>query len=126
MWCYAARQIEAAATRRPPIYKHRSPTAYAANPSSERGRYPYDTDKSMLQLRIREPNGAKGRGMVSWFACHGVRDKGARFSAGARGVCSAGQLEGWRASGRRGHEGNVRGSNVKSRVYACALSAWLL
>jgi neutral ceramidase len=52
-----------------------SPTAYEANPASERAQYAHDTDKTMTMLRVTEaaPSEApRGRGLLNWFAVHPV------------------------------------------------------
>jgi neutral ceramidase len=50
---------------------NRSPSAYLANPASERARYQYDQEKDMSLLRF---NGADGnaRGFISFFPVHGT------------------------------------------------------
>lgn len=48
---------------------NRSPTAYLANPASERSRYDHDVDKTMTQLRIETPAG-QPLGAISWYAVH--------------------------------------------------------
>ncbi|GLB38061.1 putative neutral/alkaline non-lysosomal ceramidase, C-terminal [Lyophyllum shimeji] len=50
---------------------NRSPTAYLANPASERARYQYDQDKEMTVLRFDDNNG-NARGLLSFFAVHGT------------------------------------------------------
>ena len=50
---------------------NRSPSAYLANPASERARYQYDQDKDMSLLRFDDANG-KARGFLSFFAVHGT------------------------------------------------------
>ncbi|XP_049948668.1 neutral ceramidase-like isoform X1 [Schistocerca serialis cubense] len=48
---------------------NRSPTAYLANPASERSRYEHDVDKTMVQLRIETPSG-RPLGAINWYAVH--------------------------------------------------------
>ncbi|KAF8058537.1 Neutral/alkaline nonlysosomal ceramidase [Lyophyllum atratum] len=50
---------------------NRSPTAYLANPASERARYQFDQDKDMTVLRFDDTTG-KARGLLSFFAVHGT------------------------------------------------------
>ncbi|KAK7691528.1 hypothetical protein QCA50_004927 [Cerrena zonata] len=50
---------------------NRSPSAYLANPASERAKYQYDQDKDMSLLRFDDPNG-NARGFLSFFAVHGT------------------------------------------------------
>lgn len=50
---------------------NRSPTAYLANPASERARYQFDQDKDMTVLRFDDTNG-NARGLLSFFAVHGT------------------------------------------------------
>ncbi|KAG5641221.1 hypothetical protein DXG03_005696 [Asterophora parasitica] len=50
---------------------NRSPTAYLANPASERARYEYDQDKEMTVLRFDDASG-NARGLLSFFAVHGT------------------------------------------------------
>lgn len=50
---------------------NRSPTAYLANPASERARYQHDQDKEMTVLRFDDANG-NARGLLSFFAVHGT------------------------------------------------------
>jgi neutral ceramidase len=50
---------------------NRSPTAYLANPQSERARYQYDQDKDMTVLRF-DDNSGNARGLLSFFAVHGT------------------------------------------------------
>lgn len=47
----------------------RSPTAYLANPASERRQYAHDTDKDMVLWRLDGTNGFP-IGMINWFAVH--------------------------------------------------------
>ncbi|GMH38629.1 hypothetical protein BSKO_06513 [Bryopsis sp. KO-2023] len=48
---------------------NRSPTAYANNPSQERAKYQYNTDKRMTLLKIEEADGTP-MGALNWFAVH--------------------------------------------------------
>ncbi|KAG6877926.1 hypothetical protein C0992_008966 [Termitomyces sp. T32_za158] len=50
---------------------NRSPTAYLANPASERARYQHDQDKEMTVLRFDDTNG-NVRGLLSFFPVHGT------------------------------------------------------
>ena len=50
---------------------NRSPSAYLANPASERARYQYDQDKDMSLLRFNGANG-NARGFISFFPVHGT------------------------------------------------------
>lgn len=50
---------------------NRSPTAYLANPESERAKYKYDVDKLMTLIRIEDSTG-KDLAMINWFAVHGT------------------------------------------------------
>jgi len=50
---------------------NRSPTAYLANPESERAKYSYDVDKHMTLLRFEDSKGTE-LGMLNWFAVHGT------------------------------------------------------
>lgn len=50
---------------------NRSPTAYLANPASERARYQFDQDKEMTVLRFDDNNG-NAKGLLSFFAVHGT------------------------------------------------------
>jgi len=50
---------------------NRSPSAYLANPASERARYQYDQDKDMSLLRFNDANG-RARGFISFFPVHGT------------------------------------------------------
>lgn len=50
---------------------NRSPSAYLANPASERARYQFDQDKDMTLLRFDDSSG-KARGFLSFFAVHGT------------------------------------------------------
>jgi len=50
---------------------NRSPTAYLANPASERALYQYDQDKDMTLLRFDDMQG-NARGFLSFFAVHGT------------------------------------------------------
>jgi neutral ceramidase len=50
---------------------NRSPSAYLANPASERARYQYDQDKDMSLLRFNDANG-DARGFISFFPVHGT------------------------------------------------------
>ncbi|XP_046405501.1 neutral ceramidase [Ischnura elegans] len=51
---------------------NRSPSSYEANPEYERSRYPYNTDKQMMQLRFMstEELGNRPLGVISWYAVH--------------------------------------------------------
>lgn len=48
---------------------NRSPTAYLANPFSERALYKYDVEKDLHLLKIEGPDG-RGRGLLTWFPVH--------------------------------------------------------
>ncbi|XP_040294244.1 neutral ceramidase [Bufo bufo] len=50
---------------------NRSPTSYLRNPESERARYPSDTDKDVVIMKMVDMNGVDV-GLVSWFAVHAV------------------------------------------------------
>jgi len=50
---------------------NRSPTAYLANPASERAKYAYDVDKEMTVLRFDDMSG-NARGLLSFFPVHGT------------------------------------------------------
>ena len=50
---------------------NRSPSAYLANPASERARYQYDQDKGMSLLRFNDEKG-DARGFISFFPVHGT------------------------------------------------------
>lgn len=50
---------------------NRSPSAYLANPESERAQYQYDQDKEMTLLRFDDTSG-KARGFMSFFPVHGT------------------------------------------------------
>lgn len=50
---------------------NRSPSAYLANPATERARYAYDQDKDLTVLRFNDASG-KARGLLSFFAVHGT------------------------------------------------------
>ncbi|XP_062988984.1 neutral ceramidase [Elgaria multicarinata webbii] len=50
---------------------NRSPFSYLRNPASERLRYPSNTDKEMVVLKMVADNGQE-MGMLSWFAIHPV------------------------------------------------------
>lgn len=50
---------------------NRSPSAYLANPASERARYEFNQDKDMSLLRFNDASGA-ARGFLSFFAVHGT------------------------------------------------------
>jgi len=50
---------------------NRSPTAYLANPESERAQWKYDVDKDMTLLRLEDSKGNE-LGMINWFAVHGT------------------------------------------------------
>jgi neutral ceramidase len=50
---------------------NRSPSAYLANPASERAQYKYDQDKDMTVLRF-DDNSGHARGFLSFFPVHGT------------------------------------------------------
>nr|DBA15196.1 TPA: hypothetical protein GDO54_004440 [Pyxicephalus adspersus] len=50
---------------------NRSPSSYLRNPESERARYPANTDKDMVILKMVDMDG-KDVGLISWFAVHAV------------------------------------------------------
>lgn len=50
---------------------NRSPSAYLANPASERARYQYDQDKGMSLSRFNDEKG-DARGFISFFPVHGT------------------------------------------------------
>ena len=50
---------------------NRSPSAYLANPASERARYQYDQDKELSLLRFDDMDG-NPRGFLSFFPVHGT------------------------------------------------------
>ncbi|KAM3913365.1 putative neutral ceramidase C [Leptodactylus fuscus] len=50
---------------------NRSPSSYLRNPEWERARYPSNTDKDMVIMKMVDMNGADV-GLVSWFAVHAV------------------------------------------------------
>ncbi|XP_069609633.1 putative neutral ceramidase C [Ranitomeya imitator] len=50
---------------------NRSPSSYQQNPQSERDRYPFNTDKQMVIMKMVDMNGREV-GLVSWFAVHAV------------------------------------------------------
>ncbi|XP_075698766.1 neutral ceramidase [Rhinoderma darwinii] len=50
---------------------NRSPTSYLRNPESERARYPSNTDKDMVIMKMVDMDG-EDVGLVSWFAVHAV------------------------------------------------------
>ena len=50
---------------------NRSPTAYLANPETERARYQFDQDKDLTVLRFDDANG-NARGLLSFFSVHGT------------------------------------------------------
>ncbi|XP_063819319.1 putative neutral ceramidase C [Pseudophryne corroboree] len=50
---------------------NRSPSSYNRNPQSERDRYPANTDKDMVILKMVDMNG-QDVGLISWFAVHAV------------------------------------------------------
>ncbi|XP_073404334.1 neutral ceramidase isoform X2 [Dendrobates tinctorius] len=50
---------------------NRSPSSYQKNPQSERDRYPFNTDKQMVIMKMVDMNGREV-GLVSWFAVHAV------------------------------------------------------
>mmetsp|Transcript_14122 Transcript_14122/g.42621 ORF Transcript_14122/g.42621 Transcript_14122/m.42621 type:complete len:771 (+) Transcript_14122:129-2441(+) len=49
---------------------NRSPTAYLANPASERARFKHDVDKDMTLLRFDSANSGKSIGALTWFPVH--------------------------------------------------------
>ncbi|KZT18577.1 Neutral/alkaline nonlysosomal ceramidase [Neolentinus lepideus HHB14362 ss-1] len=51
--------------------RNRSPTAYLANPESERAQYEYDQDKTLSLLRFEDTSG-NARGFLSFYAVHGT------------------------------------------------------
>ena len=51
---------------------NRSPTAYLANPESERSLYGHDTDKDFSLLRFDDASTGKPKGFLSFFAVHGT------------------------------------------------------
>lgn len=62
---------------------NRSPTAYLANPASERARYQFDQDKDMTLLRF-DDNSGNARGFLSFFAVHGTSLYEVGFYGGSR------------------------------------------
>ncbi|XP_069836426.1 putative neutral ceramidase C [Dendropsophus ebraccatus] len=50
---------------------NRSPTSYLRNPESERARYPSNTDKDVVIMKLVDMKG-EDVGLVSWFAVHAV------------------------------------------------------
>ncbi|NWR71997.1 ASAH2 ceramidase, partial [Centropus unirufus] len=50
---------------------NRSPFSYLKNPESERSRYPSNTDKEMVILKMVDETG-QDLGLISWFAVHPV------------------------------------------------------
>ncbi|PSN40922.1 Neutral ceramidase [Blattella germanica] len=48
---------------------NRSPTAYLANPTSERAKYGANVDQEMVQLRLVREDG-RPMGAINWFAVH--------------------------------------------------------
>ncbi|XP_073541598.1 neutral ceramidase [Phyllobates terribilis] len=50
---------------------NRSPSSYQQNPQAERDRYPFNTDKEMVIMKMVDMNGREV-GLVSWFAVHAV------------------------------------------------------
>lgn len=69
---------------------NRSPTAYLANPASERARYQFDQDKDMTLLRF-DDNSGNARGFLSFFAVHGTSLYEVGFYGGSR--ISLGELK---------------------------------
>lgn len=51
---------------------NRSPSAYEANPQSERSRYDHDVDKDMTVIKIVSADGGTDRGLISFFPVHPV------------------------------------------------------
>jgi neutral ceramidase len=51
--------------------RNRSPTAYLANPASERALYQYDQDKDLSLVRFDDASG-DARGFLSFYAVHGT------------------------------------------------------
>jgi len=50
---------------------NRSPSAYLANPQSERDQYPYNVDKTMTLLKFLDQDG-NALGLLNWFSVHGT------------------------------------------------------
>lgn len=46
---------------------NRSPSAYLANPESERAKYPFNTDKTLTLLRFRRASDLKSVGVLTWY-----------------------------------------------------------
>ena len=51
---------------------NRSPFAYLANPKGERKKYPYDVDKTLTMLRLKNAHNGKCIGVLTWFPVHGT------------------------------------------------------
>jgi neutral ceramidase len=51
---------------------NRSPSAYLANPASERAQYAHNTDKNFTTLRFEDRNKQTPIGVINWFAVHGT------------------------------------------------------
>ncbi|KAK1774462.1 Neutral/alkaline nonlysosomal ceramidase [Copromyces sp. CBS 386.78] len=51
---------------------NRSPSAYLANPESERAKYPFNTDKTLTLLRFRRASDLKSVGVLTWYPVHGT------------------------------------------------------
>jgi neutral ceramidase len=51
---------------------NRSPSAYLANPASERARYAHDVDKNFTTLRLDDASTQEPLGVINWFAVHGT------------------------------------------------------
>jgi len=68
---------------------NRSPAAYLNNPKEERDRYPYDTDRTMTVLKIKDSEG-KPLGMINWFAVHptSMNNTNTLISSDNKGVAS--------------------------------------
>ncbi|KAK4119295.1 Neutral/alkaline nonlysosomal ceramidase [Parathielavia appendiculata] len=49
---------------------NRSPSAYLANPESERAQYTDDVDKTLTLLRFKRASDGKNIGVLTWFAVH--------------------------------------------------------
>ncbi|KAK4103311.1 Neutral/alkaline nonlysosomal ceramidase [Parathielavia hyrcaniae] len=49
---------------------NRSPSAYLANPESERAQYADDVDKYLTLLRFKRASDGKNIGVLTWFAVH--------------------------------------------------------
>ena len=49
---------------------NRSPSAYLHNPESERSKYPYNVDKEMIILSLKDFYSKKLIATINWFAVH--------------------------------------------------------